>query len=71
MTGRMSLEVADAMRLAPREEMPDGLRRRRAGVPVADVRGEELDEAPRSTLAGAGDRDWQSLQGRLGRAGGG
>ena len=43
----------DAVRLAPGEELSDGLGVRGARVAVADIRGEELDEAPGGALAGA------------------
>jgi hypothetical protein len=47
------LEVDDAMRLAPSEELTDGLGVGRASVPITDVGREELDEPPRSPLVRA------------------
>jgi hypothetical protein len=50
------------MRLAPSKKLTDGPGVGRARVSVANVRREEFDEAPRSPLAGAGDRDGKFLQ---------
>ena len=49
-------ERTHAVRLAPGEEFRDGPPVGFAGIAVADVRGEEIDEAPRRGLAAGGDQ---------------
>jgi hypothetical protein len=48
-------ELAQLVMLAPGEEPAHGMQIRRAGVPVADGRGEEFQEAARRSVAGVGD----------------
>jgi hypothetical protein len=48
--------------LVPVEELPDGNSIGHPGVPIADVRGEELDEALAGPGAGRHDRDRQRLE---------
>ncbi len=48
-------ELADPVLLAPGEESADGGHVGRAGVPVADGRGEEFGEAAGRAFAGIGD----------------
>ena len=56
------VEVGDAARRAPAEKLRDGLGIRGARVAVADIRGEEFDEAPGGAFAGARDRRGQVLK---------
>jgi len=55
--------------LAPIEELPDGQGVGHPSVPVADVRGEELDEAFAGVGPGRRDRDRQRLEARANKRG--
>ena len=55
------VEVANAARLAPAEELRGGLDVCGARVAVPDVSREEFDEAPNGILAGVRDRRWEGF----------
>ena len=60
------VEFEDAAGFAPLKETGDGVRVGGAGVFVADVGGEELDEAPAGALASARNCRRQRIRSRLG-----
>ena len=51
----------ESLSLAPNTELSDGAGVGSARVPVADVGGEELDEAARGIIASGGDESWQGV----------
>jgi hypothetical protein len=59
------LQASNAAGLQPREKLRDGLGIGRAGVFIADVGSEEIDEAPGGVLAGAADRCGELLKAGL------
>jgi hypothetical protein len=56
------LKSLDSMLVAPAEETVDRLTVRASRVRISDVRGEELNEAPRCSVAGRGDRHRHSFE---------
>ena len=68
---RLDLVESEASALAPLGEASDGREVREAGVPVPDVGGEELPEAPLGALGGGDERWRRRAAGGKGRARGG
>ncbi len=60
--GRAKILKLQVARFAPMEKLGHGLGVGRACVFVADVRGEELDEAPRCPLAGAPNQSRKRIE---------